>query len=88
MEKQLRPMFVGDTPSNERIVLYQHRHEFHLRRPDGEIWALGPETIIDSWTSAFGSHVKIQSNAWTGEAIGSRKDLVEEPYLVQEYRQV
>lgn len=80
----LRPIFVGDTPTGERIVLYQHGGELHLKRPDGEIWALGPSSIIDSWDSAFESftHIKIQSDAWTGEATGTKRDLVEELDLV------
>lgn len=88
MAKRLTPVFVGDTPSNERIVLYQHGGELYLKRPDGEIWALGPESVIDSWSSAFDSftHIKIQSSAWTGEATGSRQDLTEEQDLVQEFR--
>lgn len=91
MATRLTPVFVGDTPDGDRIVLYKPElgHETYIKRPDGKVWAMGPKPVIDSWTSAFETltHIKIQSDAWTGEATGSRKDLIEEPVLVQSYQQ-
>lgn len=89
MATRLTPVFVGDTPDGDHIVLYKHGREFYIKRPDGEVCALGPESVIDSWTETLSqyTHIKIQANAWTGEATGSRKDLIDEPVLVQIYQQ-
>lgn len=79
--KTLRPVFSGETPEGDRIVLYKRGHEYHLLRPDGEIWALSPQSKLEWWTDFNSScvHLKIQSSAWTGMANGSRQALMEEP---------
>lgn len=89
MSTRLKPVFVGDTAEGDHIVLYQHGRQIYIKRQDGEVRALGSEAVIDRWhdNSTFFTHIKIQSAVWTGEAIGSRKDLIEEPVLVQSYQQ-
>lgn len=89
MAKTLTPVFAGETPQGDKIVLYLQGFEMHLMRPDGELVALGPDAVLDTWFDPVNGYqqLKIQSSAWTGEAIGSRKDLVEEPKLILDYRE-
>lgn len=89
-EKELRvkyiPIFVGWTKDEEKkIVVYQNadnHSEFHIRRPDGMLWAMGEgatlETHFEPGENYF--HMRVASHAWTGEAVGSRRALIiEEP---------
>lgn len=87
--KILKAVFAGETLDGDRVVLYQKGYDFHIKRPDGEIHALGPESTIDTWFDRISetTHIKIQSSAWTGDAIGSRRLLIDEPDLVLEYRE-
>lgn len=65
-------------PLNWQTKNYQEFETFHLRLPDGEIWALAPGSVIitrEDPTQDFW-HMKIESGVWTGELIGSKCDLM------------
>lgn len=82
----LTPVFSGWTEDNENIILYQHMDrpdEIHIQRPDGELLALSPKaeiTFAFTWNAQSETDktwVNIESPEWTGEATGSRRDLIE-----------
>lgn len=64
-------------PFNDRRI--KSPEEYYIRRPDGDLCPLEPSAHINVWQSDNhnNSHIKIQSSAWTGEARGSRLDLIE-----------
>lgn len=55
------------------------RPEFHLQRPDGEMWALEPgaEIVRLMDDDLNYTHMRIRSQVWSGEARGSKLDLME-----------
>lgn len=78
------PVFVGKTENDEKVVLYKSidkPHELHVRRPDGELWAVGPGSFVftQSWDDKI--RLEIDSTPWTGKAIGTKHDLIAEPSL-------
>jgi hypothetical protein len=80
-ETLYRPVFVGYTQAAEKIVVYMDRNDqLHIRRPDGELWALshGSQYTVfrDPTTDIF--RLSIESPEWTGIAVGTKKDLIEE----------
>jgi hypothetical protein len=78
------PIFVGKTKDNKKIVVYFKNDTFHILRPDGELCALEPGAEIETWVAleTHKYHARIVSEAWTGDATGTRKDLIEEPSLL------
>jgi hypothetical protein len=83
-EQRYRPVFAGRTPNNELIIIYKeegHEKQLHIQRPDGELWALGPEsevqTTFDLDRAIF--HISVKSSVWTGMATGTQRDLMETP---------
>lgn len=79
--KVLRPVFAGQTQEGEKITLYQHidtPEELHLLRPDGEMWVLSPGSEVKTWVERDMEVmvVEIESPEWTGQARGSRWDLL------------
>lgn len=84
-EKRYRPIFVGFTEEEKKLVLYAkdgRDQDFHIQRPtDGQLWALSPGANID-WVADVANNctiLTITSPEWTGTAKGSKKDVVEEP---------
>lgn len=59
--------------------------EYHLKLPNGELWALAPGSQLTTWEGEGNDlnhmHLKIQSEVWTGELRGSRLDFVEAQVL-------
>lgn len=76
------PIFVGFTGDTEKIVLYRkaNSEELHIKRPDGELWAIDPGSNICIIDGLEDNEMRLQitSQAWSGEAIGSRLDVAEE----------
>lgn len=77
------PIFVGQTEEGERIVLYNlvgHEDSLHIKRPDGELWALSPGAKVEMGFESTEAklHISIQSPEWTGKATGTHRDLIEE----------
>lgn len=68
-----------------RNTLPPQDHYF-IKFPDGEVWALPPEAEIWTWedeSDSYVTHLRIKSSVWTGEAIGTREELLrEEGYSV------
>lgn len=62
------------------------RDEYFIKFPDGEVWALPSGSKITTWEDDPDNHLvhlRIESSVWTGEAIGTREDLIrEEGYSV------
>lgn len=79
------PIFVGTTEDNEKVVLYRRidkPHELHIRRPDGTLWAVGPGSFVFTQTGLDDKmRLEISSEPWTGKAIGTRRDLIDEPSM-------
>lgn len=79
-EPKFIPFFAGTTEDGESIILYRRGAEIHIQRPDGELWALNPEEAeFMSWESpdTERKYIRIESAVWSGEASGTRKDLIE-----------
>lgn len=83
----LRPVFSGKTLAGERVVVYQRfindqpLDEFHIQIPNGELWAL-PSTAKVATVDNLEDHtihISVKSSVWTGMAVGSRVELIEEP---------
>lgn len=83
-----RPIFVGKTKDDEKIVVYMNvdnYRELHIKRPDGQLWALGPGSEVNWMHEPYRGfstnivHIQLKSEAWTGEALGDPVLLVEEP---------
>jgi hypothetical protein len=77
------PKFVGWTPDSKKIVLYQdiQTDEYHIRRPDGELWAVGASSSIHISHNKGEDgrlHLYISCEAWTGEAWGTKYDVIAE----------
>jgi len=80
--KVLRPVFTGRTVAGEKITLYQHMNkpeEIHICLPNDELWALSPGAEVHTWldTETNMMRVDINSPEWTGQATGSRWDLMQ-----------
>lgn len=79
--KRYHPVFAGKTDNDEKIIVYKNRldNTFHIQRPDGEFWALGPDSevieVYDMDRELY--HISIKSSEWTGTAKGGRADLLE-----------
>lgn len=71
-------------PSSEALKDYKPE-EYHLRLPDGELWALAPGSELTIWEGEGNDlnhmYLKIQSEVWTGDLRGSRLDFVEAKIL-------
>lgn len=78
------PVFVGTSDSGEKIVLYKNiitnSSETFIKVNDGEIQALSPEADMlmefDTLNAMF--TLAIQSPEWSGNALGSKRELTEE----------
>jgi hypothetical protein len=81
-------LYVED-PADETDYVFLHNHDvrnpiyrrdFFLKLPNGEVWALSPESTITVWDDLTESqeltHIMIKSPEWTGTAKGTRKDLM------------
>lgn len=76
------PIFVGFTAADEKIVLFCYSHnEFHLQIPNGEVWAMGPDSEFEYSASVIeGTQLlRVWSPMWSGAAMGNRAMLVAEP---------
>lgn len=76
-----RPVFVGYTVGAQKIVVYMDTNDnLHIRRPDGELWALSPGshymTYRDPTTDIF--RMTIDAPEWSGVAVGTKRDLIAE----------
>lgn len=89
--KTYMPVFSGRTiEDSQRIVVYKetdNESQLHISFPDlglsQDLWALSPGHRLymrfELDTHMF--HIRIEDPFWTGEAKGSRADLIEEPAL-------
>lgn len=77
------PIFVGYTEDDEKIVLYKRGEEFHLRVPNGEIWALGPASSFEvrETNDEHMYELRVRSSAWNGIVKGTRRDALQEPAI-------
>lgn len=79
--KTLRPVFTGKTVNGEEITLYQRvtrPEEIHILLANGELCKLSPGAEVNTWMD-FGKEemrVDIVSPEWTGQARGSKWDLL------------
>ena len=77
------PVFVGKTEDNEKIVLYRSIHDkaLYILRPNGRIYELGPGAEWETHTDpeSMFTRVTIRSDVWSGSAVGTKADLIEEP---------
>lgn len=81
------PVFSGKTAEDERVVLYKDREsmidKFHIKRPDGEVWALshGSELVwyVDRVTEVH--YLTLVSPEWSGSAKGTWVEVIEEESL-------
>lgn len=82
----LIPVFAGKTSVGEEVILYRKAQhpidanlpEYHIQRPDGELWALSPGAVIGMWedpTTAI-IHLSVYAAEWRGAATGSKEDTV------------
>lgn len=76
-----RPVFVGYTQAGEKVVIYTDWNDtLHIKFEGGELRAIGPQaeycTSRDTTTSIF--RLSLRSPQWTGDAVGTRKDLIAE----------
>lgn len=79
--KDLSPIFTGTTREGEEITLYQHVNrpeEIHILLPNDELWALGPGAKVSTWSDSVRNEMRVDivSPQWTGQATGSRWDLL------------
>lgn len=86
--KPYRPVFAGQAKDGGYVVLYKHddrEEELYLLRPDGELWALAPEAeVIMTFDGVEDRiHISVKSPEWTGEAEGSKRELIEEESLTE-----
>lgn len=77
------PVFVGRTEEDEKIVLYNvigNENSLHIKRPDGELWALSRGAEVEMAFDPFEDKMQlsVRSPEWTGNAIGTRHDLLQE----------
>lgn len=80
--KPYQVVFAGQTEAGEKIFVYKRRGqhiEYHIQRPDGEFWALGPDSVITFWADVYQDrfHAQIESPVWSGKATGTKRDLIE-----------
>jgi hypothetical protein len=83
-KRQKIPIFAGFTETGEKIVLYVCGQVFHLKIPDGSVWALGSSDGMFelSYADLDGTAcLSVSSPVWSGKAVGTRKDTIEEPSL-------
>lgn len=78
------PIFVGKSKDGTKVVIYSCINgTLFVRIDDGETWTISPGSDIELWnemeTSLF--HMRLVSPEWTGDATGSRRDLIEEPIV-------
>lgn len=80
----LQPIFVGNTEDGERIVLYKQGEVIHILRPDKELWALSPGSMVTSWDdpATMDVHVNVDSPEWSGTARGNPQLLHSESVVV------
>lgn len=79
--KKYKPVFAGKTEEGEKIIVYKNVNDatFHIQRPDGEFWALDPDSeVIETYDMGREIYrISIKSSVWTGTAKGDRVDLLE-----------
>jgi len=79
--RTLRPVFTGKTVNGEEITIYQHVNrptEIHILLPNNELCKLSASAEVNTWMD-FGKEemrVDIVSPEWTGQARGSKWDLL------------
>lgn len=80
-EKVYHPVFTGKSKNNRIVTIYKHRDkedELHITVDDGELQALPPGsevfTRFELETQLF--IIQINSEVWSGTAIGDRWDLL------------
>jgi hypothetical protein len=83
VEKTYRPVFVGKTEKDEKIVLYSYVgsiNDVHICVDDGELRAINLGAEIHWWSDSLTGtmHIQIVSAVWTGSASGTRYDLIAE----------
>jgi hypothetical protein len=80
--KRYYPVFSGRTEDGGKVVIYMNLVDdsLHIVRPDGEFWALSLESVIEDYFNVDREiyRIEITSPEWTGQASGTRKDLLEE----------
>lgn len=78
MTETIFPQFIGFTDSGEKITIYHIRNEIHLQVDDGEVWALSPDSKLNTYHDTLSSimEVEVQSKEWSGTARGG-KHLIE-----------
>lgn len=80
------PMFSGMTEAGEKVVLYTECSReslgvFHIRVGESELIALPADGKMD-WgedLERFMYYIQVESSVWTGQAKGSKYDLIDEP---------
>lgn len=78
------PTFVGTGDGGEKIVLYKDiisdTEEIFIKINDGEVQKLseGSDMLLEFDTTNAMFTLALQSPEWTGNALGSRKALLEE----------
>jgi len=81
LPKQYRPIFAGKTAQDEKVIIYirEGTREHHIQRPDGTFMAMSPGAEVESWRDPFTEIVSVivRSPEWTGQASGTRHDLLE-----------
>jgi hypothetical protein len=83
------PIFVGKTDDGEKVVLYKkvdNPDQLHIKPPGGELWAIEPGAnlcITNGFETTDQIRLQVTCRAWTGEATGTRYDVVaEEPIRI------
>jgi hypothetical protein len=72
-------VFAGKSETDEKIVIYKDIRSgwiLALRKDDGEVWALDPDSEVTRWNDAFTTYVQVSSKVWTGKAFGTSADLL------------
>lgn len=78
--ERVEPMEELQFHLSSRNSLPPQDHYF-IKFPDGEVWALAPGSEIWVWEEGvenYTIHLRIKSSVWTGEAIGTREELLRE----------
>lgn len=73
----LVPVFAGHTSVGELVVLYRadddQDSQLYLRHPDGKTTPLDSMSRVRTWNSSAGEHLRVESQLWSGHALGSRE---------------
>lgn len=80
-----RPIFSGHDEEARKVVFYQNvtnPNEIHVKKPNGDLWALSPGAHITWQHNKVDDdkvYVEVVSPEWTGAAVGTRAELLNEP---------